>query len=519
MMDDAGPCRLQRLGLIMKRCRSSLKSALDAMLVAFSLGKPGATLPENVREDSQRDAPGLRRRHEPVGLRLAAFALAVAPLCIPAMWNGFPVVYDDVAGYLERWPTHSLGPGRSVPYGLLLWVTASSWWIPVIVLQATALVFVIDRALNVFGLRRSVWTVPAVLILIAVTSGAAFFASQVIPDAWAAPGVLALHLLACHGDALSRRERAAMAAIVVFAGASHMATLGVLAGLSVIYALAWLVRRPLRITVPGIAGAMLATCSGIALLLAADFFVSGRPTLTPGGDAFLFARLIESGIVGKVLAEECPRDDWNLCAFRSNLPTRADDVLWGDNSPLERIGGWDDSRAKREMASIIRRSIVTHPIDHVAAAVALTVRQLFTLATAHNLDPVLSWPLRRTLQHHAPWLVTPFDNSRQQRGTADLAAWSHWIVTPVSIVGTVCLPLIAIVLWRQRRRAAMLPAMMFVALIGNAFICGVVSGPSDRYQARLAWLAPWSATVAVLGAALSGAEAVGYHHGWKRSVP
>jgi hypothetical protein len=58
------------------------------------------------------------------------------------------------------------------------------------------------------------------------------------------------------------------------------------------------------------------------------------------------------------------------------------------------------------------------------------------------------------------------------------------------------------VFWRRgKRRAALLPAMVFVALVGNAFVCGVISGPSDRYQARLVWLAPLAAGVAVLGGA------------------
>jgi hypothetical protein len=31
---------------------------------------------------------------------------------------------------------------------------------------------------------------------------------------------------------------------------------------------------------------------------------------------------------------------------------------------------------------------------------------------------------------------------------------------------------------------------VFIALLGNAFICGALSNPHDRYQGRLAWLAP-----------------------------
>jgi hypothetical protein len=61
---------------------------------------------------------------------------------------------------------------------------------------------------------------------------------------------------------------------------------------------------------------------------------------------------------------------------------------------------------------------------------------------------------------------------------------------PLSRGASFGLPLLAVLLWRRgRRRAAMLPAAVFLALLGNAAICGVVVGSNDRYQSRLAWLA------------------------------
>jgi hypothetical protein len=42
----------------------------------------------------------------------------------------------------------------------------------------------------------------------------------------------------------------------------------------------------------------------------------------------------------------------------------------------------------------------------------------------------------------------------------------------------------------QRRRwdEGVLPALVFLALVGNAIICGTFSNPHDRYQSRLIWL-------------------------------
>ena len=41
---------------------------------------------------------------------------------------------------------------------------------------------------------------------------------------------------------------------------------------------------------------------------------------------------------------------------------------------------------------------------------------------------------------------------------------------------------------RRDWKGLALPGFILVALIGNAFICGVLSGPHDRYQSRLVWV-------------------------------
>ena len=41
---------------------------------------------------------------------------------------------------------------------------------------------------------------------------------------------------------------------------------------------------------------------------------------------------------------------------------------------------------------------------------------------------------------------------------------------------------------------------MTVAILANAFVCGVLSGPHDRYGARIAWIATFTAAIAILRA-------------------
>jgi hypothetical protein len=350
-------------------------------------------------------------------------------------------------------------------------------------------VWTIDRALAVFGRRRSQWTVVYAVAGIAMTSGAAFFVSKIMPDAWAAPAVISLHLLAWHLDRLSALERTVMIAIVVLAGAFHLATLALLLTLSVLHAVAWALAGKARGGPVGLLYAAGAAWTALAALLAADLVVAGRFIVTPGGDVFLFARLTESGIVGKVLAAECPREDWLLCNFKNDLPPTAGDFLWVDDGPFYKIGGWDDPRAKREIKSIIAESVRTFPFDHVESAIALAARQLVSVGIGNSMARINSWHTPRTIDRYAPWLAHSYESARQQRGDIDLTRWSQWVVSPLSLAGLCALPLIATFSWRRGyRREAMLPAMVLLALLVNAAVCGVFSGPNGRYQSRVAWL-------------------------------
>ena len=424
-------------------------------------------------------------------VRHGAYLVAMVLLCAPAIWNGFPLMFDDVGGYLERWPTASLALGRSTVYGSLVWFTSGTHFIPAIVVQALITVFVVNVAVKVFLARkRPPWLLTTIIAAMAAVTGVAMFVSKVMPDAWAAPGVLGLYLLAWHTESLTNCERAVLVAIVAFAGAAHLATFGVLAGLSIVYVAAWLAGRWLGTTPEGMGVAIAAVWSGLLLLLAGNFIVAGLPTLPAEGDIFLLGRMIADGMADQVLAEECPRPDWQLCDYRNALPSYQEAFIFDSDSPLQKIGGEHDPRAHREITSIIAQSLTRHPFAHAERAVALTAAQFVNVGTGNAMEPLMSWHTRWALTHSTPWLVAPFDAARQQVDTIDLSAWSDWVVVPVSLAASFALPVIAVLLWRcGRRREAMLPASLLLALLGNAAICGIMTGSHERYQARLAWLA------------------------------
>ena len=64
-------------------------------------------------------------------------------------------------------------------------------------------------------------------------------------------------------------------------------------------------------------------------------------------------------------------------------------------------------------------------------------------------------------------------------------------------LGSEGLPLVLLVVaWRRRDRTTTgLALLVAAAILGNAFVCGALSNPHDRYQNRVVWLALFTAVV------------------------
>ena len=74
------------------------------------------------------------------------------------------------------------------------------------------------------------------------------------------------------------------------------------------------------------------------------------------------------------------------------------------------------------------------------------------------------------------------------------------IYVPVALVSMLLVLAIFVTAIRRRRLddLALLAATVSLALLGNAFVCGVISGPHDRYGARMVWIATFVVLIAAI---------------------
>ena len=238
----------------------------------------------------------------------------------------------------------------------------------------------------------------------------------------------------------------------------------------------------------GVARGLAALVLGAVMLIAANYAVAGRLAWTPGGVAITFGRMLQTGIVARYLDDHCPDPRLKLCAHRDELPDDADVFFWGE-SVFDRLGRFQGMND--EMRTIVLESLVQYPWLQIKTAITGAAEQLVSVRTGYGVDTTI-WHTYGMIEHFAPAALPAMHAARQQKGELDFTAINRLHV-PVAWAAMVLL-LGVIVLGASRVRFAdlgSLAAAAALAILANAFVCGALSNPHDRYGSRIAWLAPF----------------------------
>ena len=430
-------------------------------------------------------------------LSLLLIVSAVAVLLAPAVWNGFPFVWADTGGYLARPFERTLEIGRSALYGTFLAAGISfDFWLTIAV-QAALTAWMLTLSLRAHGFGSRPWYTAALIFILTLLTSLPWYVGTLMPDIFVPLAVLGLYLLAFRRDALRRMELLGLTALVAFAIASHMATLG----LSVAVLAAFAAVRPLAAALclprPALAAPAVAIAAGIALAFLSNFAIAGRLALTPGGVHFVFGRLVQDRIVARYLADRCPDATLRLCPYRDQLPNSSDGWLWGWDSPFYKLGGADGFAP--ETRRIIADTLRMYPGQHGATAARAALQQFVMVRTGEGIHPRDIEHAARALERFGPDVMPRYRAARQQHDAYDFA-WINRIHVPLALAAVTILPFLiaAGVLGRIAPSSAAFALTVLLALIANAAICGALSNPNDRYQSRLVWLAPLAVAIAVL---------------------
>ena len=424
-----------------------------------------------------------------------AFCLAfsVAVFLSPALWNGFAIVFFDTGGYVERVLDMTPAPGRSLFYGIFLWATSLGWWSfwgPVLA-QSLFTLWIIRLTLRCHDLPAGPLATVAFCGGLGLLTGISWYTSQLMPDALVPLVVLGLWLLAFRWEKLGPGERAGLAALVLLGLLSHMSCMALAIGLMIVILTARIILRrrgwPLSVS---ILPPTTVVAASLILMPLLHLVLLGQATYTPGGPVFVFGRLVQDSIAQRWLAEHCPVPGIKLCGLQDRIPKTADDIIWGATSPFQDIGGWSGT-ADAELGHLVHECIRTYPGAFVWTSLRATAQQMARVATGDGLDEYQP-AVRAVFTDLLPRTAGPFNAARQQQGRItqplfDALNTVHVPIAHLSVVG-----LLIVACWGLRAGRHDLAGLAFfalTALLGNAFICGALSNPHDRYQSRLVWLA------------------------------
>jgi hypothetical protein len=333
----------------------------------------------------------------------------------------------------------------------------------------------------------------AVALGLCATTALPVLTSLLLTDIFAGLSVLTLFLLVVHGGRFSKPENLLLFMFTSFAASTHSATLGVLFGLC---CAGWILRPWLGLAVRRLIQGSLTVVSGALILLACNFALSGELAWTPGGSGVAFGRMLQDGLVKRYLDDHCATEQLKLCPYRNALPRTGDDFLWGRSAfnDLGRFKGLGD-----EMAHIAWQSLLAYPAAQSEAAIKAAAIQLVSVATGEGSNNFLAHTYG-IIARYLPQEIAAVRKAHQQHWEFDFTAINR-VHVPVALLSMVLLAgmLLHAPCRRKLGDIALLAGTIALALLGNALLCGVLSGPHDRYGARMVWIA----TLVVIIAAIS----------------
>ncbi|MCK6453943.1 MAG: hypothetical protein L6R19_24270 [Alphaproteobacteria bacterium] len=427
----------------------------------------------------------------------ALYAVSTLVLLLPALWNGFPFMFYDTGAFIEQALTSKFIAERSVFYA---WFIAAfqpnlSLW-PVAVAQAFMTVWVMRAAMRVLNPGLGAARFLALVVVLAVATALPWTVGQILPDFLTALLVSAIYLLGFHGGRLDGATRLGLGAVAVLAATSHASHLALAAGLAVVIAAAQGLLRGRRLDTgdipvrPRWEWPAATVALSLALLLGSNYLRAGELFFSRSGAAFAFGRLVQDGIAKRLLDDTCPQSGYRLCPYKNALKATADEWLWAPDTPFWKIGGFDGTGPEYER--MIRDSLRRYPGMHLETALKATLVQFVTFRTGDGIE-AQTWPTFWIMETYLPEQYAAFRAARQQNDLIDFV-WLNGLHRPVGAIALLAAAgFVAWGTWRRRLDAvAVLPGFLLIALLGNAFICGVLSNPHDRYQSRLIWIVPFA---------------------------
>lgn len=474
-----------------------------------------------------------------------AVVLGAIVLCFPIVFNGSAYLFPDSDSYYrggstimsflthkktneavkaEAAPTPSDGNAsedahvnidttvflaRSPFYGVLVYLVSKpkGFW-SLVAIQALVASFALFQSAKAFSGRRPLAAFAATVFITAVASSLPWYVSFVMPDIWLGAAIVCW-IAVIFGTGPQRLFSLLAACVLIIAAALfHQSNWVVLVGIAV--------SAPLVGLITGVADRRMYTAVAVGVIgigagLAANWTFGylaqrhyGEPIRQP---IFVTARLLADGPGREYLQKSCAENpqEYVLCRYRNQPLESSDDILWSSEagSGVYTTADYETRKAlSEEQWRFVMGVLANDGLGVMEAAAANTLEQLSTFSLREfEINYWLNWSKSEYWSNLKIFDAMPA-SSRCIRAP-DACKSPKWISFSDDLQQWVFLASLLFVgavvssqflSWRVAsdldRRLTAVAILLLLVVLGNAFICGAVSGPVDRYEARLSWMLP-----------------------------
>ncbi len=456
-----------------------------------------------------------------------------------------PTDADDIADAKQAAAdlkmSHTEIGARSPYYGLLLYSTQriGTIWLTTAV-QGFFAAWLIFLCWRCAAPRAPRWTAYLTEAATAFLSTLPFFAGFSMPDVFTGYTALAAILLLSFWDSLRTWERTCLALFLGVAMTFHTSNFLNVLGLLVLSGiLLTLLKAPRKAVWPPLATVFAALIGCIALNGAYAAGVKWKTGDELHRPPFLAMRVLADGPGRNYLRYACGHgESYVLCRYKDLPLDNSQDLLWSDDRKkgIFNVTTYDARlQMEKEETRFVLSSVAYDPLGTVVAAVENWVEQL----SLYYVDDPLKNPHYYLTNDYwsttnLPWLINhAADCGRDHWGcgpwwTIDLSEWAHGglmifgaliiftrillkdMSRPFALLGDLIRGR-----WRKvadtwtfslhnynfsddRTRMMLVLTLLAAAVLINGFVCGALSGPFARYQARIVWLVSLGAAISLV---------------------
>ncbi len=426
-------------------------------------------------------------------LEVFLFLIAALILLIPSLANGYPLLFSDSGTYILAGFSFEVPIDRPIAYSLFLRLSSFSisLWLAIGIQ-----ILMVTHILRLFLKEVVQLEKPgfALLISVSILSASTAFANvsnQVMPDIHSA---LLLVLILLYFTGKTRLNRWIAVVYILIFIPFHNTNLLLFAG-------AW----PLgflffsRKSSRSIAMTLAVYVIGLFSIPLVNYAVQKEFFFSKSSGLFLTSSLLEMGVAQDYLARHCPDAPSFMCGVDHPVNAGSMAFLWSMESPLIDSaclprGGWGQCwKEKNDTMRVFVRNVLS---DNQSRKLLIQQGgmafwdQLSTYSVGHLTSQALNSSVYMPLTSHFPRDKEAYESANQF--SEDL--YFDELSQRQNCLLLLSLPLFGFLVFREkeeRKTFLLIGLFILVYLVANAAICGILSNPVNRYQARLIWLWPF----------------------------